>query len=48
MNDLDNNFVIGKLQKTLLHCLYRSLYIGFNYNSKFLQVSFLNLCKQII
>ena len=30
MNNLNNNFFVGKLKKTLLHRFYRSLYIGFD------------------
>ena len=48
MDDLNNNFIVTQLQKTLLDCLYRSLNISLNNNIKFFEVTFLDLVEQII
>ena len=43
-----NNFFIGKLGKTLFHCLYRSLYVCLDDKRKLLKIACLDLIKQII
>ena len=48
MNNLNNNFLIGKLKKTLFKGLYATLYIGFDDDVEFLKSSFLNLGVKII
>ncbi|CCY32453.1 conserved domain protein [Ruminococcus sp. CAG:60] len=42
------NFLIGKLHKTLLNSLYRTLNIGFDNDRKLFQIACLDLVKQII
>ena len=48
MDDLNDNFIIRQLHKTLLYSFHRSLNISFYDKIQFFQVTFLNLAEQII
>ena len=48
VDDLDNNFLVGKFYKTLFYSLYGTLYIGFYDDRKLLDISGLDLGEQIV
>ena len=48
VDDLDNNFLVGKFSETLFYSLYRTLYIGFNDDRQLLDISGLDLGEQIV
>ena len=48
VDDFDNNFLVGKLYETLFYSLYRTLYIGFYDDRKFLDISGLDLGEQVV
>ena len=48
VDDLDNHFFIGQLQKALLYCLYGTLNISLDDNIQLFKIACLNLGEQII
>ena len=48
MDHLNDNFLVGKLGKTLFYSLNRSLYIGLDDDRKLLKIAGLDLVKQVI
>ena len=48
VDDLDNNFLVGKFYKTLFYSLYGTLYIGFYDDRKLLDISGLDLGEQVV
>ena len=48
MDHLDHHFLVRKLYKAFLYCLYGALHIRLNDNRKLLHIACLDLAEQII
>ena len=48
MDNLDCNFLVGKLAEALLNCLDRALNVSLDNNRKLLDIACLNLIKEVV